>query len=473
MQRGQQGAPADGPPLVAARSKGAKRRGPNCQRAETGDLQRAFLGSSAETLEPVNEKELADVVRWAESQRKPLIPSGHGAHAFLGNPAVKNSTIVSLRRLDQVLRYEPDDFTIGVQAGVPLVELRETLRAKGQEIAVDLPRQGQGTIGGLVATERPGPRRGRFGPVRASIIGVHSLRGGPSQYKAGGMVVKNVAGYEVARFLAGSFGTAGFLTEINFKLRPLPGHRSMRVAAFSDPSAAWQLTTQLRARHLDPSALSSVAGGAVGEIGALLGPHQPPDDTARLVVWLFEGSTESVTWQETQVDALFAELGADSRVSPPLPTESIDSVYDFLCQFCEFPSGVPDDRGCARIGVLPSSASELETRLLSIGESTPRVPAATFGTVTDALTGLSAARWQARPSDVTAPLRPLRETTQSLQGTGVLVYLPPAQRAQWEYLLVPDRNRELAAKILKVFDPLGVFAPGRLHGIPSEGASGA
>ena len=458
---------------MAVRDEGAKRHGPECHRAETSAVQRAFLGETTETLEPANEKELAEVVRWAESQQQPLIPSGHGAHAFLGNPAGKKSTIVSLRRLNQVLRYEPDDFTVGVQAGVPLAELRKTLHAKRQEIALDHARQAPGTIGGLVATERPGPRRGRFGPVRSSIIGIHSLRGGPSQYKAGGMVVKNVAGYEVARFLAGSFGTAGFLTEINFKLRPLPERRSMRVAAFSDPNAAWQLAKQLRAQHLEPAALTIVSAGAIGELGELLASHQPPDDTLRLAVWLFEGSTESVTWQEAQVDTLFAKLGADSRVSPPLPDENVDSVYDFLCQFGEFPSTVPDDQGCARLGVLPGAASELETRVLGVGESTPRVPAATFGAVTDALTGLSTARWQASPNDVTGPVRPLTEAALSLQGTGVLLYLPPAQRPQWQYLLVPDRNRELATKILKVFDPTRVFAPGRLHGSSSEGASGA
>src|SRR5262245_27222503 len=96
--------------------------------------EKAFYGPGASVVVPGSHEELLDIVRHAAARKTPLIPSGEGAHAYLGNPPPPGSLVVSLRGMRKVLRYEPADFTVGAQAGFPLHELREILEKNGQEI---------------------------------------------------------------------------------------------------------------------------------------------------------------------------------------------------------------------------------------------------------------------------------------------------------------------------------------------------
>jgi FAD/FMN-containing dehydrogenase len=417
--------------------------------------EEAFYGPGVRAVAPSSFEELVEIVRHAEARKMPVIPAGEGAHAYLGNPPPPDPLVVSLRKLRRVLRYEPADFTVGVHAGLPLRELREILEKNGQEIPVDLPRAAKGTVGGLVASAPPGPRRGRYGPLRSFILGAAALRGGPAMYRVGGMVVKNVAGYEVAKFLAGSLGTTGFLLEANFKLRPIPAKRSARAALFSDRTAAWSFARDLRAKNIDPAALWLLDRGGALELRSKL-RLDSFDPEGHVVLWIFEGNAGETAWQEKTAGSLLAASRPEAAFSLPLP--DLDSLLDFLYGFSRPGASPPQDLGIARLGVLPAALKRLEEK---VGRFFVAMEGLRAAVAADALSGLLTVRWTGPPGAVAEPVKHLARIAREEEGSGVLVYLPPAFRRAEEHLLVPDPNWELTRKILKAFDPAGIFCPGR------------
>ncbi len=279
------------------------------QKLEANAAERAFYGDGVEVAVPASYEELRQLLQEAASSRRLIIPSGFGNHAYLGNPppdgaaggpASAGPLVVSLRRLGALLRYEPGDFTAGVQAGIGLQALREALAQNGQEIPVDFPATPRssagGSIGGAVASARCGPRRGRYGGYRNFIIGLTGMRGDGTLYKTGGMVVKNVAGYDLAKLLAGSLGTLGFILEVNFKLRPLPQARRARQAFFPTALKAWDFARELIRRRLDPAALTVLDPTAVADLGRALGQNF----SGWAVHWLFEGNANAVAYLASQ-----------------------------------------------------------------------------------------------------------------------------------------------------------------------------
>jgi glycolate oxidase FAD binding subunit len=409
---------------------------------------------------PETHEELAEIIRQAEADRVPVVPAGLGAHAYLGNPPPQGALIVSTRRFDRVLRYEPDDFTAGVEAGMPLSAFREALARNDQEIPVDIPSSARGTVGGLVAAAEPGPRRARHGPIRSYVIGVRAMRGSGAIYKAGGMVVKNVAGYEVAKFLSGSLGTAGFLLEVNFKLRPLPARRAARVAAFRDVASAWEFARALRARTIEPAAVSILRGEALAELEARSRTLREAgmDRGGAWVAWILEGNAAAVAWQEAQAESL--QGGSSGAGSVPLSGADFDALLDFLTELPSPGAEPRNDLGIVRLAALPSEVERLEEAAIRAldAEGLPGAAAS------DPLSGLVSLRWRGTPGDLARPLSRLERLTRELAGTGVLLYLPPDERRTRSHGLFPDPNREVSRRLLGAFDPGGAFFADRILG---------
>ena len=133
------------PPSVPPRASST------CASTPRNQYETAFYEGNGEVLTPESVEELSDLVREAHAHSKPVIPEGAGSHAYLGVPPRDDALLISTRRLDTVLRYEPDDFTIGVQAGLPLARLGEVLKKNRQEVPVDFSSRTSGTVGGWVA----------------------------------------------------------------------------------------------------------------------------------------------------------------------------------------------------------------------------------------------------------------------------------------------------------------------------------
>jgi glycolate oxidase FAD binding subunit len=134
------------------------------------------------------------------------------------SPALELSTA----GLDRIVEHNAGDLTAVLEAGVPLARAQERFREAGQMLALDPPDVGGATIGGIVATNDSGPLRARYGGARDLVVGMRVALADGTVAKSGGKVIKNVAGYDLAKLFTGSFGTLGAILEVSVRLHPLP-----------------------------------------------------------------------------------------------------------------------------------------------------------------------------------------------------------------------------------------------------------
>lgn len=166
-------------------------------------------------------EEIQQRVREAQAGRQALCIVGAGTKAFYGNAPDGDPLHVS--RHAGVVACEPTELFVTARAGTPISELETVLAGHGQMLGFEPPRfGGGGTVGGLVAAGLSGPRRVAAGAVRDFVLGAEMIDGRGERLRFGGTVMKNVAGYDVSRLLAGSLGTLGVITEVTFRTLPLP-----------------------------------------------------------------------------------------------------------------------------------------------------------------------------------------------------------------------------------------------------------
>lgn len=171
-----------------------------------------------------------DQVREASAHRQPLWIRGGGTKSFLAGGGTGADSTLDTRTHRGIVAYEPTELVITARAGTPLAELEAALAQRGQCLAFEPPHFGEGaTIGGVVAAGLSGPARASVGGVRDFILGAHLLNGRGEVLQFGGQVMKNVAGYDVSRLLAGSMGSLGVLVQVSLKVLPVaPAEATLR-----------------------------------------------------------------------------------------------------------------------------------------------------------------------------------------------------------------------------------------------------
>ncbi len=164
---------------------------------------------------------LVDQVQAARATGTRLDIRGGGSKAFYGG--LPQGEPLDVRPLAGISSYEPSELVVTARAGTPLAELEATLAAQGQCLPFEPPRFADGgTVGGMVAAGLAGPARAAVGGVRDYVLGATLLNGRAEVLSFGGQVMKNVAGYDVSRVLAGSLGTLGVICEVSLKVLPVP-----------------------------------------------------------------------------------------------------------------------------------------------------------------------------------------------------------------------------------------------------------
>lgn len=163
----------------------------------------------------------ADRIRTASADQRPLRIRGSGSKDFYGGAPA--GELLDTRGHAGIVDYEPSELVVTVRCGTPLAELEAALRARGQMLAFEPPHFGkEATVGGMLAAGLSGPRRQAVGSVRDFVLGMQVMDGRGEVLGFGGRVMKNVAGYDVSRLMAGSLGTLGLILEASIKTLPLP-----------------------------------------------------------------------------------------------------------------------------------------------------------------------------------------------------------------------------------------------------------
>ncbi len=188
--------------------------------------QNVFLSNGAVTITPACGEEISETLKLASSERWTAMPVG-GMRWIRSTP----NLIVSTLRLNEIIEHEPADLVAIAQAGVTLNDFNAALAVNGQWLPLDPPDDGRATLGGVVATGIGGPQQFGYGRPRGSVIGMKVVLADGSIIKAGGRVVKNVAGYDLCKLFTGSYGSLGIITELNFKLRPRPAREATVISS--------------------------------------------------------------------------------------------------------------------------------------------------------------------------------------------------------------------------------------------------
>ena len=214
------------------------------------------------TLQP-----FIDKVRAAAASGSPLCIRGGGSKDFYGGPL--QGEVLDTRAFTGITSYEPSELVVTVRAGTPLAELEAALAEKGQCLPFEPPHyqissaDNVATVGGMVASALSGPARATAGGVRDYMLGVQVLNGRAELLTFGGQVMKNVAGYDVSRLMAGSMGTLGVITEVSLKVLPVaPAEATLRFHL--DEAEALRKINEWAGQPLPLNASSWLADDGVG-----------------------------------------------------------------------------------------------------------------------------------------------------------------------------------------------------------------
>jgi glycolate oxidase FAD binding subunit len=203
---------------------------------------------------PASTPEVAEVMRVAAAHELAVVARGRGTKLSWGRPPTRVDLLVDLAAMDRVLDHAAGDLIAEAQAGTPLSRLQSTLAEAGQRLAVDETVPGA-TVGGTLATGASGPTRLAHGTTRDLLIGVTVVRADGVVARAGGRVVKNVAGYDLGKLMIGSFGTLAVVTEAVFRLHPVPAECRFVTVPVAGPSDAGRLTQEVVHSQVVPGAL--------------------------------------------------------------------------------------------------------------------------------------------------------------------------------------------------------------------------
>jgi glycolate oxidase FAD binding subunit len=206
-------------------------------------------------LRPDNAQDLALLLADASAAQESIIVHGAGSKRSMGGPIAAADVLIDTTALKRVLRYEPRDLTLSVEAGARYADVSKTLAAQRQMLPLDPPYADRATVGGVIAANTSGPRRRLYGTARDLVIGMSFATLDGKVASSGGMVVKNVAGLDMAKLMIGSFGTLAVITSVNFKLAPLPEGSRTFVRSFDSVEEAFRARTTLLGGVLQPAAV--------------------------------------------------------------------------------------------------------------------------------------------------------------------------------------------------------------------------
>lgn len=266
---------------------------------------------------PASEREVAELLRVCADEERSVRVRGGGTKLGWGNP-VRADVELRTTGLDEIVELNPGDLTALLQPGVRLGDAQAQFAAEGLRLSLD-PPLGAGdaaTIGGVLATADSGPLRHRYGAIRDLVIGVRIALPDGTVAKAGGRVIKNVAGYDLGKLSAGAYGTLGVLVEVAVRLHPLPRAEASATARFEDPDALAAALHRVAHCSLETEALDVAwrdgHGGAVARYGGAAARDQAQ---AAAAMFAEDPGVEAAVVDDD--DGVWAQQRASQRAEDP------------------------------------------------------------------------------------------------------------------------------------------------------------
>ncbi|MCP5111503.1 MAG: FAD-binding protein [bacterium] len=374
-----------------------------------------------EPLRPTNTDELAEALASASAANRGITLGGSFTKKRMAGPPVQADVTISTCAMRSVVEYEPRDLTISVEAGIPLSELNRITGEHGQMAPLDPPFSPGATAGGVVASNTSGPQRRLHGTVRDAVIGTKFITVVGKAVQSGGMVVKNAAGLDMAKLMAGSFGTLAALATVNFRLVPRPPLTRTFVSSYETLAEAAAARNTILRGFLQPAAIDLLNPAAAARV-----------QRQGFTLLIQTGGNEAV------VDRYSKELDEFVAIEGEDETSLWDSVREFTPRFlAEHASGA-----VVRLATPISTIPEAEVPLVTRAGS-----GVTYAYFTD---GESAAAF-------------LQQATANGH-RAVLEFHPEEGPPPGEMWPNPGTDLVVMEKIKRMFDPHHLLNKGRLYG---------
>ncbi len=260
----------------------------------------------ASELRPETYEQAAAGLGAASAERQAVRIHGAGTKFEWGGLGVEPDVELHTTGLNEIVEHNVGDLTAILQAGVPLAEAEELFRSEGQMLSLD-PPLGYGdaqdaTIGGVIATADSGPLRHRYGAARDLVVGMTVALSDGTIAKSGGKVIKNVAGYDIAKLFSGAFGTLGAILEVCVRLHSAPPDTATAIGSTDDPTVLGAAAAQLTMAPLELEALDVAWRSGRGEVLAQLGGPGAQERAKRVAVLMREARLDAVEIPDDDAD---------------------------------------------------------------------------------------------------------------------------------------------------------------------------
>lgn len=366
-------------------------------------------------VRPGSYEEVAGVLRYAEAGGLSVIPWGGGTMMGVGNTPRRYDIALCLSRLDAIVEHEPADLTVTCQAGISLDALQEQMRESGQLAPLDPALPGSATVGGALAANAFGAYSLAYGTARDFTIGLRVVTADGRITRAGGKVVKNVAGYDLCKLYIGSLGTLGVIVEATFKVRPLAKAEQQMTFEFDSPEAACTLASEAYRRGLGISAVEvrTTPGGR-----CLLAMH-------------LSAMPAALERSAREIEALAGSTGG-----PVQEDSAAETLRAIAVPFNALPSTLP--------ALLKQLAALTVARLVAY--PTLGVARASFAGADGAL------------------LQQIRQIAANSGATMLIEACPAELKLSIDVFGAPAGSSRLMRRLKQEFDPRGTLSPGRFAG---------
>lgn len=391
---------------------------------------------------PRTPEELAEIMACAHRNRWRVLPTGQASKLGWGGLARGIDLVVSTERLDRLIEHAVGDLTVTVEAGMRFTHLEKSLAAAGQFIALDPAYRESASLGGVLATADTGSLRQRHGGVRDLCLGLSLVRADGKIAKAGGRVVKNVAGYDLMKLLTGSYGTLGIVTQMTLRLYPLAeASRTVLLSGTVEAIAGVCLT--LRTSALTPSGLDVLSSSTVARLDIAPG--------LGLAVG-FTGLSASVDKQCGLCLEVGRAWGAEGTILADTRFEH--RLHEHLRSAVPGPNVV-----LCKAGVLPARSVELLDTLDTVS--------AEYGLASSGIvyagSGLAVLRFGPDAECAKAIAR-IRAYCESQAGFLSVLEASPAFKQQFDVWGYTGNALGVMRRVKQQFDPENILSPGRFVG---------
>jgi glycolate oxidase FAD binding subunit len=378
----------------------------------------------------------------------------------LGNCPARADVVVQLDRVQRIVELDAANLCVTAEAGVTLAGLQAALFRAKAVLPLDPPMEGRVTVGGLVAANLSGPSRLLYGTARDWVLGMRVALPDGERIRCGGKVIKNVSGYDMNKLFIGSLGTLGIITEVTFKLLPLPTARAGIIGLFGDLGQATAVVSRALDSVLLPEAMDLLDPGALTLLSPRLGLEAPAEAYGLAVA--VAGSSATVERQTRDFCALVRDGGGRAMF---LPEPRTTSAWDAIRNVFAFLAAPPAVRLLCKLAVPIGRTGELLASARALGQR----HALRGAVVAHAGSGIVWACLllgpESPPDEVVADaLEGLRQEAEQAEGSLVLHDAPASLKRRLDAWGKPGDGFGVMQRLKAQFDPQGLCNPKRFLG---------